>query len=144
MVNLSLWLRFPLTLAKLIPSSELDSDDYSAISIIQSFYLRHNEKIEKNILSYIIRISIKESIKLIRKGIDIEQKKNESDIRKIRHLSKILRTIYQEVNDIVYIYQRNKEQKEFFYMIKVYIEKQQIILYKLSSNFLMNRKRIVL
>ena len=144
MVNLSLWLRLPLTLAKLIPSSELDSDDYSLISIIQSFYLRHNEKIEKNILSYIIRISIKESIKLIRKGIDIEQKKNESDIRKIRHLSKILRTIYQEVNDIVYIYQRNKEQKEFFYMIKVYIEKQQIILYKLSSNFLMNRKRIVL
>ena len=144
MVNLSLWLRLPLTLAKLIPSSELDSDDYSVISIIQSFYLRYNEKIEKNILSYIIRISIKESIKLIRKGIDIEQKKNESDIRKIRHLSKILRTIYQEVNDIVYIYQRNKEQKEFFYMIKVYIEKQQIILYKLSSNFLMNRKRIVL
>ena len=144
MVNLSLWLRLPLTLAKLIPSSELDSDDYSVISIIQSFYLRHNEKIEKNILSYIIRISIKESIKLIRKGIDIEQKKNEIDIRKIRHLSKILRTIYQEVNDIVYIYQRNKEQKEFFYMIKVYIEKQQIILYKLSSNFLMNRKRIVL
>ena len=144
MVNLSLWLRLPLTLAKLIPSSELDSDDYSLISIIQSFYLRHNEKIEKNILSYIIRISIKESIKLIRKGIDIEQKKNEIDIRKIRHLSKILRTIYQEVNDIVFIYQRNKEQKEFFYMIKVYIEKQQIILYKLSSNFLMNRKRIVL
>ena len=144
MVNLSLWLRLPLTLAKLIPSSELDSDDYSVISIIQSFYLRYNEKIEKNILSYIIRISIKKSIKLIRKGIDIEQKKNEIDIRKIRHLSKILRTIYQEVNDIVFIYQRNKEQKEFFYMIKVYIEKQQIILYKLSSNFLMNRKRIVL
>ena len=140
MVNLSLWLRLPLTLAKLIPSSELDSDDYSVISIIQSFYLRYNEKIEKNILSYIIRISIKESIKLIRKGIDIEQKKNEIDIRKIRHLSKILRTIYQEVNDIVFIYQRNKEQKEFFYMIKVYIEKQQIILYKLSSNFLMNRR----
>lgn len=102
--------------------------------------MRHNEKIEKNILSYIIRISIKESIKLIRKGIDIEQKKNEIDIRKIRHLSKILRTIYQEVNDIVYIYQRNREQKEFFYMIKVYIEKKQIILYKLSSNFLMNRR----
>ena len=142
MANLSLWLRLPLTLAKLIPSSELDSDDYSVISIIHSFSLRYNEKIEKNILSYIIRISIKESIKLIRKEIEIIQQKN--DLRIIRLLSKILRCIYQEVKDIVFLYQRNKEQKEFFYMIKVYIEKQQIILYKLSSNVLMNRKRIVL
>ena len=138
MANLSLWLRLPLTLAKLIPSSELDSDDYSVISIIHSFSLRYNEKIEKNILSYIIRISIKESIKLIRKEIEIIQQKN--DLRIIRLLSKILRCIYQEVKDIVLLYQRNKEQKEFFYMIKVYIEKQQIILYKLSSVFLMNRK----
>ncbi len=138
MANLSLWLRLPLTLAKLIPSSELDSDDYSVISIIHSFSLRYNEKIEKNILSYIIRISIKESIKLIRKEIEIIQQKN--DLRIIRLLSKILRCIYQEVKDIVFLYQRNKEQKEFFYMIKVYIEKQQIILYKLSSVFLMNRK----
>ena len=138
MANLSLWLRLPLTLAKLIPSSELDSDDYSVISIIHSFSLRYNEKIEKNILSYIIRISIKESIKLIRKEIAIIQQKN--DLRIIRLLSKILRCIYQEVKDIVFLYQRNKEQKEFFYMIKVYIEKQQIILYKLSSVFLMNRK----
>ena len=138
MANLSLWLRLPLTLAKLIPSSELDSDDYSVISIIHSFSLRYNEKIEKNILSYIIRISIKESIKLIRKEIAIIQQKN--DLRIIRLLSKILRCIYQEVKDIVFLYQRNKEQKEFFYMIKVYIEKQQIILYKLSSAFLMNRK----
>ena len=138
MANLSLWLRLPLTLAKLIPSSELDSDDYSVISIIHSFSLRYNEKIEKNILSYIIRISIKESIKLIRKEIEIIQQKN--DLRIIRLLSKILRWIYQEVKDIVFLYQRNKEQKEFFYMIKVYIEKQQIILYKLSSAFLMNRK----
>lgn len=138
MANLSLWLRLPLTLAKLIPSSELDSDDYSVISIIHSFSLRYNEKIEKNILSYIIRISIKESIKLIRKEIQIIQQKN--DLRIIRLLSKILRCIYQEVKDIVFLYQRNKEQKEFFYMIKVYIEKQQIILYKLSSVFLMNRK----
>lgn len=138
MANLSLWLRLPLTLAKLIPSSELDSDDYSVISIIHSFSLRYNEKIEKNILSYIIRISIKESIKLIRKEIEIIQQKN--DLRIIRLLSKILRCIYQEVKDIVFLYQRNKEQKEFFYMIKVYIEKQQIILYKLSSAFLMNRK----
>ena len=137
MANLSLWLRLPLTLAKLIPSSELDSDDYSVISIIHSFSLRYNEKIEKNILSYIIRISIKESIKLIRKEIEIIQQKN--DLRIIRLLSKILRCIYQEVKDIVFLYQRNKEQKEFFYMIKVYIEKQQIILYKLSSVFLMNR-----
>ena len=138
MANLSLWLRLPLTLAKLIPSSELDSDDYSVISIIHSFSLRYNEKIEKNILSYIIRISIKESIKLIRKEIEIIQQKN--DLRIIRLLSKILRCIYQEVKDIVFLYQRNKEQKEFFYMIKVYIEKQQIILSKLSSVFLMNRK----
>lgn len=138
MANLSLWLRLPLTLAKLIPSSELDSDDYSVISIIHSFSLRYNERIEKNILSYIIRISIKESIKLIRKEIEIIQQKN--DLRIIRLLSKILRCIYQEVKDIVFLYQRNKEQKEFFYMIKVYIEKQQIILYKLSSAFLMNRK----
>ena len=138
MANLSLWLRLPLTLAKLIPSSELDSDDYSVISIIHSFSLRYNEKIEKNILSYIIRISIKESIKLIRKEIEIIQQKN--DLRIIRLLSKILRCIYQEVKDIVFLYQRNKEQKAFFYMIKVYIEKQQIILYKLSSVFLMNRK----
>ena len=138
MANLSLWLKLPLTLAKLIPSSELDSDDYSVISIIHSFSLRYNEKIEKNILSYIIRISIKESIKLIRKEIEIIQQKN--DLRIIRLLSKILRCIYQEVKDIVFLYQRNKEQKEFFYMIKVYIEKQQIILYKLSSVFLMNRK----
>ena len=138
MANLSLWLKLPLTLAKLIPSSELDSDDYSVISIIHSFSLRYNEKIEKNILSYIIRISIKESIKLIRKEIEIIQQKN--DLRIIRLLSKILRCIYQEVKDIVFLYQRNKEQKEFFYMIKVYIEKQQIILYKLSSAFLMNRK----
>ena len=138
MANLSLWLRLPLTLAKLIPSSELDSDDYSVISIIHSFSLRYNEKIEKNILSYIIRISIKESIKLIRKEIEIIQQKN--DLRIIRLLSKILRCIYQEVKDIVFLYQHNKEQKEFFYMIKVYIEKQQIILYKLSSVFLMNRK----
>ena len=83
MANLSLWLRLPLTLAKLIPSSELDSDDYSVISIIHSFSLRYNEKIEKNILSYIIRISIKESIKLIRKEIEIIQQKN--DLRIIRH-----------------------------------------------------------
>ena len=138
MANLFLWLRLPLTLAKLIPSSELDSDDYSVISIIHSFSLRYNEKIEKNILSYIIRISIKESIKLIRKEIEIIQQKN--DLRIIRLLSKILRCIYQEVKDIVFFSQRNKEQKEFFYMIKVYIEKQQIILYKLSSVFLMNRK----
>ena len=138
MANLSLWLRLPLTLAKLIPSSELDSDDYSVISIIHSFSLRYNEKIEKNILSYIIRISIKESIKLIRKEIEIIQRKN--DLRIIRLLSKILRCIYQEVKDIVFLYQRNKEQKEFFYMIKVYIEKQQIILYKLSSVVLINRK----
>ena len=138
MANLSLWLRLPLTLAKLIPSSELDSDDYSVISIIHSFSLRYNEKIEKNILSYIIRISIKESIKLIRKEIEIIQQKN--DLRIIRLLSKILRCIYQEVKDIVFFSQRNKEQKEFFYMIKIYIKKQQIILYKLSSVFLMNRK----
>lgn len=144
MINLSLWLRLPVTLAKLIPSSKLDSDDYSVLSIIHSFSLRQIDKIEKNILTFILSVSIKQSIKLIRKGIDSLQQKNESELKKIRQLSKILRAIYREVNDIVFIYQRNKEQREFFYMIKVYIEKQQVILYNLSSEYLMNRKRIVL
>ena len=142
MTNLSLWLKLPISIAKLIPSSELDSDDYNVISTIHSFSLKQTDKIDNKILTYILSISIKESIKLIRKGIESLQQEN--DLRRIRHLSRILRVIYQEVNDIVFMYHCNREQKEFFCMIKVYIEKQQVILYKLSSITLLNRKRIVI
>ena len=141
MTNLSLWLKLPISIAKLIPSSELDSDDYTVISTIHSFSLKETDKIDNKILTYILSISIKESLKLIRKGIESLQQEN--DLRRIRQLSRILRVIYQEVNDIVFMYHCNREQREFFCMVKVYIEKQQVILYKLSSINLLNRKRIV-
>ena len=141
MTNFSLWLKLPISIAKLISSSELDSNDYTVISTIHSFSLKQTDKIDNRILTYILSISIKESIKLIRKGIESLQQEN--DLRRIRHLSRILRVIYQEVNDIVFMYHCNREQREFFCMIKVYIEKQQVILYKLSSINLLNRKRIV-
>ena len=140
MTNLLIWLKLPMVLSQLIPSSEFDSNEIECICIISA--LSHKKDIkDKDIINYIISISIKHSIRLIGKVVAFLKRTN--DVDKIKELSKIMRLVYQEVIDCIYINQSNKIQKEFFTMIKVYIEKQQIVVYNLSNCFLRKKKIIM-
>ena len=140
MTNLLIWLKLPMVLSQLIPSSEFDSNEIEFICIISA--LSHKKDIkDKDIINYIISISIKHSIRLIGKVVAFLKRTN--DVDKIKELSKIMRLVYQEVIDCIYISQSNKIQKEFFTMIKVYIEKQQIVVYNLSNCFLRKKKIIM-
>ena len=140
MTNLLIWLKLPMVLSQLIPSSEFDSNEIEFICIISA--LSHKKDIkDKDIINYIISISIKHSIRLIGKVVAFLKRTN--DVDKIKELSKIMRLVYQEVIDCININQSNKIQKEFFTMIKVYIEKQQIVVYNLSNCFLRKKKIIM-
>ena len=140
MTNLLIWLKLPMVLSQLIPSSEFDSNETEFICIISA--LSHKKDIkDKDIINYIISISIKHSIRLIGKVVAFLKRTN--DVDKIKELSKIMRLVYQEVIDCININQSNKIQKEFFTMIKVYIEKQQIVVYNLSNCFLRKKKIIM-
>lgn len=140
MTNLLIWLKLPMVLSQLIPSSEFDSNEIEFICIISA--LSHKKDIrDKDIINYIISISIKHSLRLIGKVVAFLKKTN--DVDKIKELSKIMRLVYQEVIDCIHTNQSNKIQKEFFTMIKVYIEKQQIVVYNLSNCFLRQKKIIM-
>lgn len=140
MTNVFIWLNLPKILFQLIPISEFDSNEIEFIYIISALSNQKDIK-DKNIINTIISISIKHSIRLIGKVIAFL--KRSSDVDKIKELSRIMRIVYQEVSDCIYINQSNKIQKEFFTMIKVYIEKQQFVIYNLSNCFL-KQKRIIM
>ena len=96
MTNLLIWLKLPMVLSQLIPSSEFDSNEIEFICIISA--LSHKKDIrDKDIINYIISISIKHSLRLIGKVVAFLKKTN--DVDKIKELSKIMRLVYQEVID---------------------------------------------
>ena len=146
MTNYFLWLTFPITLSKIIPPSLLDDYDHQLLSILKELTTIHyipltspTPKLEVNV----INISIKETIKLLSKTIKYIQHNDnivvvKNDLFQItKNIFSIMRTIYNSLNDCLDDCNRNtKEQVKFFTLLKTYIEKQQIVLYQVSNNWL--------
>lgn len=138
----SIWFVIPGKISKLLPLSILDEYDYKIISLLTKI---SQKQLDKEIINIMLSLSIKETIRLIGKGVAHLQNNNENNLYpiKIKEMSQILRTIYEQVSDYIFtINQSNKDQKEFFTLIKIYIEKQQVILYQISTNVVFSKKRI--
>ena len=146
MTNYFLWLTFPITLSKIIPPSLLDDYDIQLLSILKEITtiqcipsFPRSTKLEGNV----INISVKETIKLLSKTIKyIKYNDNivvvKNDLFQItKSIFSIMRTIYESLNDCLDGCNRHsKEQVKFFTLLKTYIEKQQIVLYQVSNNWL--------
>lgn len=142
MNRISIWFVIPRKISKILPVSILDEYDYKIISLLTKI---SEKQLNKEIINILLSLSIKETIRLIGKGVAHLQ--NNNDITyyptKIKEMSQILRNIYEHVSDYIFtINQTNKNQKEFFTLIKIYIEKQQVVLYQISTNFIFSKTRI--
>ena len=145
MTNYFLWLTFPITLSKIIPPSLLDEYDVQLLSILKEIttiqcipQLPTSTKLESNV----VNISVKETIKLLSKTIKYIQYNDnivlKSDLFQItKNIFSIMRIMYDSLKDCLDVCNRHsKEQVKFFTLLKTYIEKQQIVLYQVSNNWL--------
>lgn len=144
MSNHFLWLSFPITLSKIIPPSLLDDYDLQLIHILSEItsiqYFPHFQCDPKS-ECYVINISVKETIKLLSKTIKYIQYNDsivKNDLFQItKNIFSLMRTIYESLKECLEeCNKNNQEKKKFFMLLKTYIEKQQIVLYQVSNNWL--------
>lgn len=132
----SFWVQLPITLYKIIPRKALDDFDAKMYNLFKDNVriIKKVKKIEKKEISKLCMLSLRESVRLIGKGVsyfnDVKEEKNV--IAMIKQMFSVMRSIYDMINELLYL--NNKS--ALFLMVKTYIEKQQTVLYRISKIYI--------